>query len=143
MILINFETDPGVEKELSDRLVDFNEQQVGPRNTLSFVLSVRDDTGKLVAGLTGETFWNALYVHVLWVHAQRRKNGYGKALIGRAEQIARERGCDVSMLSTFSFQAPVFYAKLGYETFGEIANLPPGHRRYWFSKRLIPDRPCS
>ena len=138
MLVINLEPDLSLANELSERLNEFNEGQVGPRNTLNFVLSVRDDAETLVAGLTGETFWNALYIHVVWVHAQHRKSGYGTALMERAEQIARARGCDVSMLSTFSFQAPAFYTKRGYQVFGEVADLPSNHRRFWFSKRLTP-----
>jgi GNAT superfamily N-acetyltransferase len=79
----------------------------GPRNTFNFVLSVRDGQGELVAGLIGETLWNALLVSVLWVHAAHRKSGYGTALMGRAEQIARERACEVVFLNTMTFQAPV------------------------------------
>lgn len=134
--MITFEPNWTRAAELSARLVEFNEQRVGPRKTLRFMLSVRDDTGLLLAGLTGETFWNALFVHDLWVDADRRRNGHGSALVGRAEQIARERGCEISILSTFSFQAPGFYESLGYRVFGDVADVPPGHRRYWLSKRL-------
>ena len=134
--MITFESDWTLAAELSARLVEFKEQQVGSRNTLRFMLSVRDDDGRLVAGLKGETFWNALYVHDLWVDAAQRKNGHGSALVSRAEQIARERGCEISILSTFSFQAPRFYERLGYHVFGEVADLLSGHSRYWFSKRL-------
>lgn len=134
--MISFESDWSLDTELSARLVELNEARVGPRNTLRFMLSVRDDGGLLVAGLKGETFWNALYVHDLWVDADQRKNGHGSALVCRAEQIARERGCEISILSTFSFQAPRFYERLGYHVFGEVTDLPPGHSRYWFSKRL-------
>jgi len=73
---------------------------------------------------------------VLWVHAQHRKSGYGTALMRRAEQIARERACDVVFLSTMTFQAPAFYAKLGYKMFGELADAPRGYGRLWFCKWL-------
>jgi hypothetical protein len=77
-----------------------------------------------VAGLVGETFWNALLVSVLWVHAQHRKSGYGTALMGRAEQIAKARACDVVFLNTMTFQAQGFYSKLGYQVFGELTDAP-------------------
>jgi GNAT superfamily N-acetyltransferase len=134
--VISFESDWTLDTELGARLVEFNEQRVGPQNALRFMLSVRDDSGRLVAGLKGATFWNALYVHDLWVDADQRKHGHGSALVSHAEQIARERGCEISILSTFSFQAPRFYERLGYHVFGEVTDLPPGHTLYWFSKRL-------
>jgi GNAT superfamily N-acetyltransferase len=134
---ITVEANPdAVAAELDTRLKQFSEDQVGPRNTHNFVLSVRDDKGELVGGLIGETLWNALLVSVLWVHADHRKRGYGTALMGRAEQIARARGCEVAFLNTMSFQAPGFYAQLGYEMFAELRDAPPGHSRLWLSKRL-------
>ena len=62
--------------------------------------------------------------------------GYGTALMERGEQVAREQDCDVVFLNTMTFQAPGFYAKLGYSVFGELADVPRGHRRLWFCKRL-------
>jgi GNAT superfamily N-acetyltransferase len=138
MHTINVESDWALSTELGEHLNAFSEQQVGPRKTFRFAISARDDEGALVAGLTGETFWNGLYVHILWVHSTQRRNGYGTALMWQAETIARERGCDVSILSTFSFQAPGFYRKLGYEVFGEVGGLPHNHRRLWLSKQLAP-----
>jgi GNAT superfamily N-acetyltransferase len=134
---ITVETNPAaLAAELDARLGQFNEEQVGPRNTLNFVLSVRDGKGELVAGLVGETLWNALLVSVLWVHAQHRKAGYGTALMRRAEQIAREHACEVVFLNTMTFQAPGFYSKLGYQVFGELTDAPRGYGRLWFCKRL-------
>jgi GNAT superfamily N-acetyltransferase len=134
---ITVEASPiAVAAELDTRLGEFNEEQMGPRNTHNFVLSVRDGTGELVAGLVGETLWNALLVSVLWVHAQHRKTGYGTALMGQAEQIAEERACDVVFLNTMTFQAPGFYSKIGYKVFGELTDAPRGYGRLWFCKRL-------
>ena len=128
-----------VAAELDTRLGQFNEQQVGPRNTLNFVLSVRDDRGALVAGLVGETLWNALLVSVLWVDAQHRKSGHGTALMGRAERIAEEHACEVVFLNTMTFQVPGFYSKLGYKVFEELlTDAPRGYGRLWFCKRLRP-----
>ena len=53
-----------------------------------------------------------------------------------AEQEAVRRGCSNAFLDTLDFQAPSFYAKRGYEIFGKLANLPPGHTRYYLTKRL-------
>jgi GNAT superfamily N-acetyltransferase len=136
MYQVKVEANPAVAEEIDAQLGQFNEEQVGPANTFSFVLSVRDDEGELIGGLIGETLWNALLVSVLWVHARHRKSGYGTLLMQRAEQIAKERACELVFLNTMTFQAPGFYTKLGYKMFGELPNAPRGYSRLWFCKRL-------
>ena len=54
-----------------------------------------------------------------------------------AEGRAIERGCHSSWVDTFSFQAPGFYPKLGYEPFGEL-DYPPDFKRVFLQKRLAP-----
>ncbi len=54
----------------------------------------------------------------------------------RAELEARQRGARCAYLDTFSFQAPDFYKKQGYEVFGELRDFPEGHRRYFLRKQL-------
>jgi hypothetical protein len=52
------------------------------------------------------------------------------------EEKARELGAKNAYLDTFSFQAPGFYEKLGYQTFGELPAFPPGHERFYMKKEL-------
>ena len=63
-----------------------------------------------------------------------RGKGIGRKLMADAEARALERGCHSAWVDTFSFQAPGFYPKLGYEVFGEL-DYPP-HKRIFLQKRL-------
>ena len=121
--------------QLDDRLSAFNEGHAGPLRSEGLALAIREGE-RLLAGLSGEIFWNALHIDLLWVAAEHRRHGYGRALVQRAEELARERGCDVAYLSTFDFQAPEFYAAMGYHVIGELAGVPRGSRRRWFAKQL-------
>jgi 8-oxo-dGTP pyrophosphatase MutT (NUDIX family) len=81
-----------------------------------------------------------LFVDHLWVHGDLRKRGIGRELLRQAEQHAILSGCHSAWLDTFSFQAPQFYQRLGYEVFGAL-DYPPDHRRLFLKKRLLsPDR---
>lgn len=134
------EEDPSaVAEELESRLKRFNEQHAGPANTRPLVLSVRDRAGTLIAGLTGEFFWNALYVAVLWVDEPHRGMHYGASLLHRAERIARERGSEAVYLNSLGFQAPGFYLRQGYKVIGEMHGVPHGCTRQWFCKWLSDD----
>ena len=53
-----------------------------------------------------------------------------------AEAEARNRGVRNVYLDSFSFQAPTFYAKLGYREFGRLKEFPAGHDRVWMTKAL-------
>ena len=134
---IALETDPTpVAAAISAALGDWNEKQAGPTNTYRFTLSIRSEDGELVGGLVGEIFWTCLYVSDLWVSERHRGHGCGRALLDRAERIAEERGCGVAYLSTFGFQAPGFYPKCGYASFGSLPHVPERLERIWFAKRI-------
>jgi GNAT superfamily N-acetyltransferase len=98
--------------------------------------------GRIVAGLAGETYSGWLFTRYLWVSDALRGRGIGRKLMSDAETRALERGCHSAWVDTFSFQAPGFYRKLGYEPFGELA-YPPGHKRIFLQKRLAGGTPLD
>jgi GNAT superfamily N-acetyltransferase len=118
------------------QLSGFNQQFVGPDQHTLLRVFARNVHGELIAGLLGETFWHWLYVNILWVHEDYRHAGLGRQLMARAEAEAKQRGCLHAYLDTMDFQAPEFYPKLGYVTWGTLEDFPPGHRRIFFKKDL-------
>ena len=93
--------------------------------------------GRIAAGLAGETYCGWLFVRYLWVSDELRGRGVGRELMARAEARARELGCHSAWLDTFSFQAPGFYEKLGYEEFGRL-DYPPGHHKHFPAQAADP-----
>ena len=83
-----------------------------------------------------EIYWEWLYIDLLWVREDLRGHGHGRQLMIRMEDAARQHGAKNVYLDTFSFQAPDFYKKLGYQVFGELQDFPPGQQRYFFRKQL-------
>ncbi len=125
-----------VANEIRDRLLQFNQERAGPFRDVRLVLTARGAAGELLGGLVGLGFWNGLFIDLLWVEESSRRRGIGTALMQAAESQARKRGWQVCFLSTFTFQAPEYYRRLGYEPFGELKGMPPGHSRTWFAKWL-------
>jgi ribosomal protein S18 acetylase RimI-like enzyme len=72
----------------------------------------------------------------MWVKEEHRGQGFGHRLITLAEEKARQHGARHAYLDTFSFQAPGFYKKHGYQVFGLLNDFPPGHQRYYLTKEL-------
>jgi GNAT superfamily N-acetyltransferase len=118
------------------QIVSFNSSRAGEGNYSHLTIFLRDSDNQIVGGLIGTTYWQWLYVEVLWVHESLRGEGYGDALLATAEQEAVKRGCQYAYLDTFSFQAPKFYRKRGYVVFGELPNFPQGYSRFFLKKEL-------
>lgn len=134
-----FDIVPATTEELvsiDGKLDAFNAQQTGFDDSQPLGLSVRDRDGHLVGGLKGSTGLRWLYIAVLWLEESHRGRGLGAALLGRAEELARERGCLGVCLTSFSFQAPGFYQRNGYEIFGELDDYPPGEKLVFLRKTL-------
>ena len=103
---------------------------------LPLAVFARDENGKIVGGLSGFTVWSWFTISLLAVDKESRTQGLGRQLLALAEKEARHRGCTYAVLDTFSFQARPFYEKFGYEVFGELADFPPGHSRFYMRKAL-------
>ena len=111
---------------VEERLYDFNMDETGYRDGLDLGFVV-EDAGELVAAAAGYTWGGICEVKTLWVHPERRGSGLGSALMARAIEEARSRGCRLMFLSTYDFQAPDFYARLGFECIATIPDKPLGH----------------
>jgi GNAT superfamily N-acetyltransferase len=94
------------------------------------------DGPRWLGGLTARITQRWLFLHLLGVAPEARGTGTGTALMQAIEEEARARGCIGIWLDTYSFQAPGFYAKLGYEEVGRIPDYPPGQARIFLAKRL-------
>jgi len=141
MVDIVFEAEPLPETRAAilEGLIAFNQQQTEgtqspPRNV---ALALRDpETGAAIGGLTARIGYSRMFIELLYVPDRLRGHGLGERLMREAEKVARAQGCTGIWLDTFSFQAPGFYAKLGYTIFGELADYPPGHTRFFLHKHL-------
>jgi predicted N-acetyltransferase YhbS len=122
-------------REILKGLRAYNVAAVGKPEHRPLTLTIRE-RGKIVGGLVGETYFGWMFVGLLWVSEKHRGKGCGISLIQAAEAEARNRGVRNVYLDSFSFQAPAFYAKLGYREFGRLKEFPPGHDRVWMTKAL-------
>lgn len=101
---------------------------------VSYVL--KDEAAQIYGGIIGAVKWNFLKIDLFWVDDQMRGKGYGTKLISVVEKFAKEKKCDFIEVDTFSFQAPEFYIKQGFEVFGSLENAPRGHTHYYLVKKL-------
>jgi GNAT superfamily N-acetyltransferase len=135
-LLINTEPTPDEVQYLENRIYEFNSGTTGITDGEWLAIFVKDEKGRIVAGICGNTWGDCLEIRQFWVEEARRKHGLGTRLLGAAEQEARQRGCRQVLLMTFTFQAPAFYAKHGFEVIAVVDDHPRGHKNLLMRKRL-------
>jgi GNAT superfamily N-acetyltransferase len=121
---------------LEDRIYEFNSATTGVTDGAWLAFFRRDGSGRIVAGICGNTWGGVCEIRQFWVEASQRHRGLGRTLYGAAEQEARRRGCTQMVLMTFSFQARTFYERNGFEVVATIDDHPRGHRNHLLRKRL-------
>jgi nicotinamidase-related amidase/GNAT superfamily N-acetyltransferase len=129
--------DSETRKALSDGLLAFNEGLLGNPEIRRFTWSLRSDgAARPVGGLIGRTSYRWLFVELLFVPESLRGRGLGEKLLAMAEAEAKKRGAIGAWLDTFNPDARKFYEKRGYRLSGEVRDNPPGHARYFLTKRF-------
>ena len=136
---VALEAEPSVATRdaISNALRAHNDAAVGDGAFAPFAVSVRDESGAVAGGLWGHIWHGFLFVELLAM-GEASGSGAGRAVMALAEAEALRRGCTGIWLDTFSWQAPWFYPKLGFEEFGRIADYIPGQDRIFLVKRLSP-----
>ena len=139
---ISTKEDPHLYKYLKEKLKVFNNER-SPHHQASrkegaikpYILTVNIDEMH-VGSLYAYLYWDWMEIEYVIIEKAYQRQSVGKFLMQKAEEYARTQGCNHIHLSTFSFQAPEFYKKLGYEVFGEQKDFPPGESHYWLRKDL-------
>jgi GNAT superfamily N-acetyltransferase len=98
--------------------------------------SVRLGSGRCIGGALARSWGEACELQQLWVDVEWRGKGLGSRLMGLVEAEAKARGCGLVYLDTFTFQAPEFYARLGYGVVCRIEGFPDGMAKLVMSKPL-------
>jgi N-acetylglutamate synthase-like GNAT family acetyltransferase len=135
LVLAPVEPTPDEMQYLEDRIYEFNSSatDIAGGEWLAFFVRERD---RIVAGVCGNTWGGTCELRQFWVEESLRGRELGTKLFQAVEQEARRRGCTQIVLMTFSFQAPSFYERLGFEVLSTIEDHPRGHQSLLMRRRL-------
>lgn len=134
---ITADGDEGDINEIHEMLKEYNLSHREASQNVPIGVFLEDKNNKKSAGLTGETFGNWLCIRFLFVGEALRGKGIGSGLLATAEKEAVRRGCKYAFVDTFSFQAPEFYEKHGYQKAFVLEEYPYTGKRYYYTKKLI------
>lgn len=135
-LVINSEPTPDQIQYLEDRIYEFNSAATGITDGKWLAIFVKDEIGRIVAGICGNTWGGCFEIRQFWVEEAQRKRGLGTRLLRAAEEEARRRGCRQILLMTFTFQAPDFYTRHGFEVIAVVDDHPLGHKNLLLRRRL-------
>jgi GNAT superfamily N-acetyltransferase len=134
-VVVSSDPTPADVQFLEDRLYDFNSAATGIEGGAWLAIFIREGDA-VVGGLCGSTWGGWAEIRQFWVDEKRRGKGLGTRLLVAAEQEAWRRGCRRMLLMTFSFQAPDFYSRRGFQIVAVVDDHPRGHQNLLLRKEL-------
>lgn len=112
-----------VEEELSKQLeetikkgfMEHAEDEIGTGGDIKTfnILAKQDD--EVIGVIIIRTSFGALHIKNLFIDKKYRRLGIGKKLMVKALEKGKQLGCAFAYVETMSFQAPLFYKKLGFK----------------------------
>ncbi|MBO4928142.1 MAG: GNAT family N-acetyltransferase [Clostridiales bacterium] len=131
-------------EEVDDRIGEFINEEFtayGKQNGVvlnydEFCFVAEDDEGKILGVITGRAYYNEVHIGDLIVDHSCRRSGLGSQLVRKVEETYLGEGYDKITLTTFGFQAPEFYQKLGYKIEFIREDQDPKLSKYFLAKTL-------
>lgn len=120
-----------IQNGLNDYAAEFN---IPARGFVNFICY---EAGRVVGGAVANTVASRMNVKWLWVDPSYRGRQIGKKLMEGMEAIALEKGIDRIFVDTMSYQAPEFYAKVGFQEVARIYEFYPGFDRIFYEKGIV------
>ena len=117
-------SDPDLEAQLSRELDVFNLSRTGTDAPRELTLKAHDEGGDIVAGLSGWTWGTCAAIAMAWVREDQRGAGWGTRLHGGSRGRGAGERLRAGGRSSFTFQAPEFYERLGYTETGRTVGIP-------------------
>ena len=138
MLTLELDDDPAPEdfRTVLDGVRTFNRAQTGHDRPQPVAYFLRDEAGQIVGGVQGSIWGRSVHIDALWVDERFRGQDYGSKLMKAIEDYAQTHAHPLVYLETASFQALPFYEGLGYEIFGKLPEITPGHTLYFLMKEL-------
>lgn len=122
---------------ISAGVVEFGRAEAAGGNPRPIASFLREDE-IIIAGATGQTEFQRLFVSYLWVKEELRGNGLGRAVLKSIEDAACERGVRDSLIETLSDRTAVLYRRCGYAEISVIPRYVGTFTKYVMLKQLRP-----
>ena len=130
------EEDEAVGGFIHEAFTRYGEQNEVALNYDEFCFVAENGEGRIIGVITGRAYYNEVHIVDLIIDEHYRRTGLGSRLVGTVEKAYQNKGYDVITLTTFGFQAPGFYKKLGYTVEFVRTGTDPKLDKYFMKKNL-------
>ena len=121
---------------INEEFTDYGEECGVDLNYEEFCF-MAEDNGTIAGIITGRAYYNEVHIGDLIVGKAYRGTGVGSRLVAAVEDAYKGKGYEKIALTTFGFQAPDFYKKLGYELEFVREDENAKLSKYFFLKRIM------
>ena len=97
---------------------------------------IAEEGGNIAGVIIGRAYYNEIHIGDLIVGKGYRRDGIGSRLVAAVEDAYKGKGYEKIALTTFGFQAPEFYKKLGYELEFVRRDNDPKLCKYFYLKKI-------
>ena len=97
---------------------------------------IENKENELIGIISGHAYYNEVHISNLIINNEYRGKGLGRKLMEKVENHFKDKGYNHITVSTFKFQAPDFYKKLGYNIEFISNNENELLNKYYFKKKL-------
>ncbi len=137
IIRLNMEDDnERVNDFINEAFTDYAIKNEVALNFEEYCFIAEDDTGRVIGSITGRAYYNEVHIGDLIIDKDHRRLNLGSELVKTVEQAYENKGYDKITLTTFGFQAPEFYKKLGYQLEFVREDKDPKLCKYFYCKSL-------
>ena len=102
-----------------------------------YCIIAENDDGQVIGAITGRAYYNEVHIGDLIIDETYRGNDIGTKLVRAVEDEYRGKGYTKITLTTFGFQAPDFYKKLGYSLEFVREDPEPKLSKFFFCKDYL------
>lgn len=114
------------------------EQQLSQGSDAQPIACALYEGDALLAGASGRTEGQRLFIEQLWVQAERRGQGLAGDCLRQLEALALRRGCVDALAETLSDEVADLFEHLGYACIAHLHDYLPGLTRHTLLKVWMP-----
>ena len=130
------EEEDRVGKFVNEAFTDYAINSQVDLNFEEYWFVAENESGEIIGTITGRAYYNEVHIGDLIIDKRFRGQDIGTKLVKAVEEEYQNKGFDKITLTTFGFQAPEFYKKLGYSLEFVREDKDPKLSKYFYCKAL-------